>query len=975
MKKFLPVLILFLAAIQTTAQAPQAFKYQAIARDMNGNPVINQEIAVKISILSGSPEGTVLYSEVHQTVTTTLGLVNLEVGNGTVVTGSFGEIAWGVDAIFIKIEMDTTGGDDFVFMGTSQLLSVPYSLFSDNGVPDGQTPGDMLYWNGTQWLKVAAGQNGQFLIFSDGVPTWGGVHLPILNTSAVTNITAFTAYSGGTIASDGGSPVISRGICWNTSPAPTTSNFKITAGSGSGNFLAQMTGLESSTQYFVRAFATNSAGTSYGQDMTFYTTAGNITLSTMAVSNITTTTAQSGGNITLNGGSPVIARGVCWNTAPYPTVANNKTTDGSGNGTFVSQLTGLANNTQYYVRAYATNSLGTSYGNQLTFTTLPNLPPVAPFSPMPEDGSQNQSLSVILSWSCSDPENDPLTYDVFFGTDNPPTQVATAISVTFYTPGTLNLNTTYFWKIIAHDDHGNSTEGEVWSFTTKESWQCGDALIDERDGQDYNTVQIGTQCWMAENLNIGTKINGSQNQQDNGLIEKYCNWNSEINCNIYGGLYQWDEMIQYASSGSNKGICFENWHIATDNEWIQLIQLLDGYLNAGGKMKEIGFTHWSQPNTGATNTSGFTGLPGGYSENGNFNPVGGHGWWWSSKDAFSNLAYSYSLSYNYANVFRNNSGKIMGHSVRCIKDETNLTNEPPLAPFIFFPQNGSTEISLTPSLTWSCSDPENDPLSYDIFFGTENPPTQVATAIADTFYTPGTLDYNTTYYWKIVAHDDQGNSTEGEVWSFTTMDEPWQCGNVMIDERDGKEYNTVQIGTQCWLAENLNVGTKINGGQNQQNNGTIEKYCYNNLESNCDVYGGLYQWDEMMDYTTVVGVQGICFEGWHLPSENEWGVLLFFLEGYGQAGGKLKEFGTNHWDSPNTGATNISGFTAYGSGYRNLSGIFNYIRKNAYFYSSSPDFLNYTFGSGFLLFYDSAGVNGVGASKAFGYAVRCIKNY
>ena len=181
MKKNLLFVVLQSLTLLAFSQAPQAFKYQAIARDMNGNPVINQEISVRISILTGSPEGTIIYSEIHQLSTTSLGMINLEIGTGMIVTGTFGEIAWGANSYFIKIEMDTAGGDDFVFMGTSQLLSVPYSLFSDNGVPDGQTPGDMLYWNGTQWLKVAAGQNGQFLIFSNGVPTWGGVHLPILN--------------------------------------------------------------------------------------------------------------------------------------------------------------------------------------------------------------------------------------------------------------------------------------------------------------------------------------------------------------------------------------------------------------------------------------------------------------------------------------------------------------------------------------------------------------------------------------------------------------------------------------------------------------------------------------------------------------------------------------------------------------------------------------------------------------------------
>ena len=654
--------------------------YQTVVRDSEGLPLQNTSLALQLSIRTGAPDGEAVYAETHAATTNQFGLVNLVIGQGTPVTGEFANINWSAAPHFLETAIDATGSGQFQVMGVTQFLSVPYALSSSNGVPGGSNPGDMLYWNGSQWIQVPAGQNGQVLTFSNGVPVWGGVQLPILNTSAVTNITAFTAYCGGTIANDGGSPVTTRGICWNTSPSPTTSDFKITAGSGSGNFLAQMTGLESSTQYFVRAFATNSAGTSYGQEMTFYTTAGNITLSTTAMSNITTTTAQSGGNITLNGGSPVIARGVCWNTAPYPTVANNKTTDGSGNGAYTSNLTDLALNTQYYIRAYATNGLGTSYGNQLTFTTLPNLPPVAPYSPFPENGSQNQSVSVVLSWSCSDPENDPLTYDVFFGAENPPTQVVTAIADTFYTQGNLNYNTTYYWKIVAHDDHGNSTEGEVWSFTTmEEQWQCGDVFVDNRDGQEYNTVQIGTQCWMAENLNIGTRINGSQNQQNNGTTEKYCYDNQEMYCDVYGGLYQWNEMMLYSSTPGIQGICPVGMHIPTDGEWCTLTSFLDLSVDCsltaysgttvGGKMKETGTIHWNYPNVGATNSSGFSALGAGERDwSGPFMNFGNSASYWSSSYHDASTSWFRSLYVSWTTIYRYGMNKSCGFSVRCLKN-------------------------------------------------------------------------------------------------------------------------------------------------------------------------------------------------------------------------------------------------------------------------------------------------------------------
>jgi len=201
--------------------------------------------------------------------------------------------------------------------------------------------------------------------------------IPTVTTAAVTNITQTTATSGGTVTSDGGATVTARGVCWSTSPNPTTANSYTTNGSGTGTFVSNLTGLTANTLYYVRAYATNSVGTAYGNELTFTTL--NLTLPTVTtapVTDIMQTTATSGGTVTSDGGTTVTARGVCWSTSTNPTTANSYTTNGSGTGTFVSNLTGLTANTLYYVRAYATNSVGTAYGNELTFTTLPN--PVLP---------------------------------------------------------------------------------------------------------------------------------------------------------------------------------------------------------------------------------------------------------------------------------------------------------------------------------------------------------------------------------------------------------------------------------------------------------------------------------------------------------------------------------------------------------------------------------------------------------------------
>ncbi|MFZ4725554.1 MAG: FISUMP domain-containing protein, partial [Paludibacter sp.] len=199
------------------------------------------------------------------------------------------------------------------------------------------------------------------------------VGLPTLSTTTPTSITSTSAAGGGNITSDGGLIVTARGICWSTAVNPTVLlTTKTSNGTGIGTFTSSMTGLTANTTYYVRAYATNSAGTAYGTQLSFTTTnvaAALPTVSTTAISSILTTSATSGGNITADGGATVTVKGVCWSTTATPTIANSKTSDGIGTGTFTSSITGLTANTTYYVRAYATNSVGTSYGNEVSFKT------------------------------------------------------------------------------------------------------------------------------------------------------------------------------------------------------------------------------------------------------------------------------------------------------------------------------------------------------------------------------------------------------------------------------------------------------------------------------------------------------------------------------------------------------------------------------------------------------------------------------
>ncbi|MEI7725370.1 MAG: FISUMP domain-containing protein [Bacteroidota bacterium] len=194
--------------------------------------------------------------------------------------------------------------------------------------------------------------------------------IPVLTTSPVTGITVYSAVAGGNIVP--GCGITARGVCWSTNANPTINNYLTSDGGGSGSFISNITGLVSNKLYHVRAYATNDIGTAYGNEVTFttYPVSALPTVTTTAATNITLTSVTSGGNVTANGGYAVTARGVCYSMAPLPTTTNGHTTDGSGNGSFISSITELTPNTHYYLRAYASNSMGTSYGDEVSFTTI-----------------------------------------------------------------------------------------------------------------------------------------------------------------------------------------------------------------------------------------------------------------------------------------------------------------------------------------------------------------------------------------------------------------------------------------------------------------------------------------------------------------------------------------------------------------------------------------------------------------------------
>ena len=247
-------------------------------------------------------------------------------------------------AMFTDTTYKTNAGSPLIDAGYQETKGIPFDKFGN-----------------TRWQGTAP---------DIGVYEYtSGTTVPTVTTASVTNITQTSATSGGNVTSDGGCAVTARGVCWNTTHNPLITSNHTTDGTGTGSFVSNITGLTGGSLYYVRAYATNSNGTAYGNEVSFTTLTLSI-ITTNTVTNITQTTATSGGNITSDGGATVTARGVCWNTTHNPYITGNHTTDGTGTGSFVSNITGLTGGTLYYVRAYATTSFGTSYGNEVSFTTV-----------------------------------------------------------------------------------------------------------------------------------------------------------------------------------------------------------------------------------------------------------------------------------------------------------------------------------------------------------------------------------------------------------------------------------------------------------------------------------------------------------------------------------------------------------------------------------------------------------------------------
>jgi len=371
-------------------------------------------------------------------------------------------------------------------------------------------------------------------VWVKGATTGASASLATLTTTKASYISTTFATSGGNVSSDGGSTVTEKGVCWNTSSGPTIANSKKAVGAGSGQYTANITGLTAGTTYYIRAYATNIAGTSYGNEDTISTLAVKVvpTVTTTAITSIMTTTATSGGSVTAWGGDTVSAKGVCWNLTGSPTVANSKTIDGSDIGSFTSVLSGLQANKAYYVRAYAQNSVGVGYGDEISFTTQT---PAASVTKIVAANGSGDYKTVQAAFDAI-PDFYTGTYTIYVKKGTYKEKITLGQNKT----NVVLIGEDRDSTILTYDDYS----GRVVNGTTLGTSTCQSVAI---DGSDFTAMNITFQNTSTAAQAVALRVNGDRGAYYNcnllGYQDTYYTWGSygtvrtyHKNCRISGSV-------------------------------------------------------------------------------------------------------------------------------------------------------------------------------------------------------------------------------------------------------------------------------------------------------------------------------------------------------------------------------------------------------------------------------------------------------
>ncbi len=479
-------------------------------------------------------------------------------------------------------------------------------------------------------------------------------------------------------------------------------------------------------------------------------------------------------------------------------------------------------------------------------------------------------------------------------------------------------------------------------------------FIDTNQIDDDTEVRIGNQIWMKKNLDIDHYRNGDpipcvqdDDEWKNLTNGAWCHYlNKQIFGTTYGKLYNW-----YTVSDP-RGIAPEGWRIPSDADWTDLEIYLGGvFSGGGGKLKEAGTAHWSSPNDGATNESGFTALPGGYrSYYSPFYYIYEDGYWWTCTEYDEKTSWYRNLYYSGDGITRGYAeNKGAGYSIRCIKEPQDIQMDTS-GLFIISPQtiqnirfiNLRNNEKLNPNdiyeIQWEgVSFSEKVKIEYSTNGGTDwIEITDTASGLSYNWKVPNTVSTNCLARISVYEKDCAEN------WMKINLDvDHYRNGDPIPEVKDANEWENLTTGAWCY---------------------------FSNLKSNGTHYGKLYNWYAVNDQ------RGLAPEGWRIPTDAEWTELELCLgnEPWDDPGGKMKETGNAHWRAPNKGATNETGFTALPGGKRSYYGQFYDIYDDGYWWSSN--LIDSTFLWYRNMWYNFTSIGRGSADMREGYSVRCIKD-
>ncbi|MBI5009561.1 MAG: DUF1566 domain-containing protein [Bacteroidia bacterium] len=833
----------------------------------------------------------------------------------------------------------------------------------------------------TYYIKAYVMGNGGTQLGKEATFKTADPVVPTVTTSAISGITTTTATSGGNVTADGGAPITAKGVCWSTSSGPTVDNSKTTDGQGTGAFTSNLTSLIEGTTYFVRAYATNSAGTGYGTEISFSTVAVVLpTVTTAIVTNISSNWAQGGGTVASDGGAPIINKGVCWSKSSNPTTSDSKTEEGTGTGSFGISFGPLESATLYHVRAYATNSKGTSYGEDLTFTTLPGLPVIATDQITNITGtgatsggniSNDGGAAIISRGVCWNTSGAPTP-------DGPKTTDGSGTGVFTSTITGLTTNTKYYVRAYAINSIGISF-GAEFNFTTlgittatltttaitsiQKTTAIGGGNITDNGG---STITASGVCWSLNQ----TPTLADSHTTDNATFGVF---NSQLTLLSPGKTYF---VRAYATNASGTAYGAQVSFI-TASDIPTVTTAAPGSITAttadpGGEV--------SDENGSTVTTRGIC-----------YNTVGSPTTNDSKKDeALGKGTYTMSLTgltpstTYYARAFAvNGIGTAYGLQIQFTT---------PAAPAAIS-TNTITGLASSSVITGGIitSDGGSAVLTRGVVWSTSTAPTTALTSKTNEGSGSGTfisrvsgLLPNTTYNLRAYATNSSGTTFYGNEVTFTTTEQ-------IIYQ--GYTYNTVKIGTQLWMQENLKA-TKyrdatdiplktVNADWSGMKTGAYS--WYGNNPTDGDKYGALY------NYFTTVDNKNLCPAGWHVPTDAEWTTMVDYLisNGYNYDGTtssnklskSLSYSFTNEWSTSTViGAVgntdypdkkNASNFSAFPGGYRNSDGTFYVQLLDGYWWSTTAAAVSDAFSR--QIDYNTSSPSRIASNIRQGFSVRCIQ--